>query len=195
MKLIILFAIIFVFVIPCSAQSNSVEPKLAGTVTPYKPTVYLEYICQDEKKIRLRMYNNTNWNISINAEKTYFPTKTPIKLQNGANVYAIPNNEEVTGLHYYIERDNLEKIRNLKIPKTEYYTNGGGWIKTQDSVIFSLPTEHLRKGLKIYVSYKYEWEITKNGLSQNEPEHRVYFRGGDFGSANTEIKSSPCQGI
>jgi hypothetical protein len=175
------------------SQTGNDEQKLSGRVNANKPTISLEYVCQDEKTIRLRMYNNTIWHISISAEKLYFPTKKPIIIGNGNKGYAIPNDEEVP-IHYYIEKDELENIKKIKIPeKKPYYQNGGGRIVSQDSILFSVPIEHLRKGLKIYVEFNYEWELTESGFMRNEPEHRVYFRGGDIGSANTEIKPLTCQ--
>jgi hypothetical protein len=162
-------------------------------VNQKKPTVYLEYICQDEKNIYLRMHNNTIWQIIIGAEKSYFPTSRPITLRNGNRGYAVPSNEEVP-LHYYIEKDELENLKKTKIPQKEpYYLNQGGRIVSGDSIRFSVPVDHLRKGLKIYVGFGYEWELSKPGDINREAEHRVYFRGGDIGSANTDIKPTACQ--
>ena len=87
-------------------------------IDPGKPTVYLSYVCQDEKKIFLRMYNNAVWHVGVGAEKSYFPTKKPIQLGNGNKGYAIPSDEEVP-IHYFIEPDELEK--KIKIPRKEAY--------------------------------------------------------------------------
>src|SRR4051794_26241153 len=86
-------------------------------VNQKKPTVYLEYICQDEKNVYLRMDNNTIWQVTVGAEKSYFPTTKPIKLRNGNKGYAIPN-DEIVPIHYYIERDPLENTK-VKIPQKE----------------------------------------------------------------------------
>ena len=97
-------------------------------------------------------------------------------------------------IHYYVEKDELENLKRIKILQKEpYYQGDGGRIASQDSILFSIPIEHLRKGLKIYVEFSYEWELTKSGNISNEPHHRVYFRGGDIGSANTEIEPTVCQ--
>lgn len=161
-------------------------------IDPGKPTVYLSYVCQDEKKIFLRMYNNAVWHVGVGAEKSYFPTKKPIQLGNGNKGYAIPSDEEVP-IHYFIEPDELEK--KIKIPRKEayYYPNGGGRIAAGDSIFFTVPVEHLRTGLKIFVEFSYEWEITRSPDSRKEPEHRVYFHGGDIGSLNTGIEPTACQ--
>lgn len=170
-------------------SQNGEDPE---RVNQKKPTVYLEYVCQDEKNIHLRMHNNTIWQIIVGAEKSYFPTTKPIKLRNGNKGYAIPS-DEVVPIHYYIERDALENTK-IKIPQKEpYYLNQGGRIVSQDSIRFSVPTEHLRKGLKIYVGFGYEWELALPGDINREAEHRVYFRGGDIGSLNTGIEPTACQ--
>jgi hypothetical protein len=188
-----MFLLIFLSLVSMAFSQDSKSLKANERVDSRKPTVYLSYICQDEKRVYFRMYNNTIWHISISAEKSYFPTKKPIILGNGNKGYAIPNDEEVP-IHYYIEKDELENIKKIKIPEKEsYYQNGGGRISSQDSILFSVPIEHLRKGLKIYVEFNYEWEMTESGNMRNEPKHRVYFRGGDIGSANTEIEPTICQ--
>jgi hypothetical protein len=182
--------LILIMVIASAAfsQNKSDESNYDVRVKLDKPTIYLEYICQNEKNIFLRMYNNTIWQILIGAEKSYFPTTKPIKLSNGNKGFAIPNDEEVP-IHYYIEKDELDGIKKIKIPKKEpYYLNRGGTIVSGDSIRFSVPIKHLSKGLKLYVGFSYDWDA-----KQNEPLHRVYFRGGDIGSANTGIEAKPCK--
>jgi hypothetical protein len=190
MKRVLILMLFFAATVFSQNREGTVS---AARVEPDKPTVYLSYVCQDEKNIQLRMNNNTIWHVYVEADKSYFPTKKPIQLQNGAKVYAIPNNEEIP-VFYYAERDQLEDVKRIKIPKLEYhFRNGGGWLSSQDSVLFSVPIEHLRKGLKIYVEFSYEWEMSKSGDTRKEPEHRVYFRGGEIGSLNTGIEPSACQ--
>jgi hypothetical protein len=45
----------------------------------------------------------------------------------------------------------------------------------------------------MYVEFSYDWESTKSGNISKEPEHRVYFCGGDIGSLNTGIEPTVCQ--
>jgi len=189
----LLLTLMLCFAAPIFSQ-NKEGTELNIRVDPNKPTVYLSYVCQDEKKIYLRMNNNTVWHVGVGAEKSYFPTKKPITLGNGNKGFAIPNDEEVP-VHYYIEKDELENIKKVKTPQKEpyYWLNGGGRIATGDSIGFSVPIEYLRKGLKIYVRFSYEWEIITSFYLAREPMHRVYFRGGDIGSANTGIEPTACQ--
>jgi hypothetical protein len=188
-----MFFLVFLTLVTMAFSQGSRSPEESERVDSRKPTIYLSYVCQDEKNIYLRMNNNTIWHVSISAEKSYFPTSQPITLGNGNKGYAIPSSEEVP-LHYFIERDEMENIKNRAVPKKEfYYQNRGGRIPSKDSILFSVPIEHLRKGLKIHVEFNYEWEIPESGDLRYEPKHRVYFRGGDVGSANTEIEPTKCQ--
>ena len=171
-----------------SSQISSDELKAGARVRADKPTVYLEYVCRDKKKVYLRMYNNTIWHISVVADDLYYPSKTPIKLRNGINTYAAPNDKEIS-LQYRIEKWALPS-ENVEVPKVAYSDNGfSDWIASQDSILFSVPIEYLRKDLQIFVGFNYEWEITKKGHTLNDPEHRVSFRGLDL----SDIKPLGCK--
>lgn len=188
-------ALIFVLLLVTTAfsQSGDIDSKLNVRVKTDKPTVYLDYVCQDKKKIYLRMFNNTIWNIDVTAYESYFPTKRPLILLNGAKVYAIPDDKEIP-LQYYVQKDEMIGKKKVKIPKVVgYRTNGGGWIASQDSILFSVPMDYLQEGLKVSVNYNYEWEITKDGYTINDPEHRVYFRSGTISSANSDVIPLACK--
>jgi hypothetical protein len=173
-------ALILVLLFATPALSQDV-----GRVKSDKPTVYLEYLCQDKKNVYLRMYNNTAWNISVTADELY-PSKHQIKLQNGVNTYAAPNGKAIS-LHYRVGKWASPR-ENVKVPKVAYPDNGfSNWIASQDSILFLVPIEYLRKDLQVYVRFNYEWEVTRQGYTINDPEHRVSFRGIDL--SNTK----PCK--
>lgn len=160
MKNAVLTAMLFLATTSFS-QSSSDEFKSGGRVKADHPTVYLEYVCQDKKKVYLRMYNNTVWHISVVADELY-PPKTPIKLRNGINTYAAPNDKEIS-LQYRVEKWALP-WENVKVPQIAYPDNGfGNWIASQDSILFSVPIEYIRKDLQVFVRFNYEWEVTKKG--------------------------------
>jgi hypothetical protein len=70
---------------------------------------------------------------------------------------------------------------NVKVPKIAYSDNSFlDWIASNDSIFFSVPIEYLRKDLQVFVRFNYEWEIIGPGVTTNNPEHRVSFRGLDF---------------
>jgi hypothetical protein len=54
------------------------------------------------------------------------------------------------------------------------------WLPSGSSVIFSVPREHLSKGLAIFVRFNYEWEYGSRTFRSDEPEHRAYFRSFDL---------------
>jgi hypothetical protein len=184
----LLFFVITLLAVSGYAQVN---PSMAVRVDPNKPTVYLAYDCQDGARISLRMVNNTIWHVGVETEKTYFRTKKPITLFNGNKGYAILPGE-VVNMHYYVEKDPLEKT-NISAPKLKELPQwGGGRIASGDTIFFYLSAEHLQKGLRVYVEFNYEWEVSRSGGTDNEPTHRAYFRGGDISSANTGIMPRRC---
>jgi hypothetical protein len=183
----ILLILIMVFAV--EAQNNE-SGDMSVRVNPNKPSIFLEYVCQDDKNVRLKINNNSIWYIGVWTKESYFMKGNPMTLRNGAKGYAIPKNSEAN-IFYSVEKDELEKIKKIKIPKMESQNGGGGHILSQDSVVFPVSTKHLKVGLKIYVVFSFEWDGF--GSLDKEPEHRVYFRGGDIGSENTGIKPVACQ--
>lgn len=170
------------------SQSGGDESASGGRVRADKPTVYLEHVCQDKKRVYLRMHNNTVWHISVVTDDLYYPSETPIRLRNGIGTYAAPNNREVS-LQYRVEKWALPS-EHVEVPEVAYPDNGfSSWIASRDSILFSVPVGYLRKDLQVSVSFNYEWEITKKGHTINDAEHRVSFRGLDLSAP----KPSACE--
>lgn len=173
--------LIFLLFLTTSAfsQINELQPKADGQLEAGKPTTYLEYGCQDKKNVQLRMFNNTIWAVAVNSDKLYYKTEKTVKLANGKEFYAMPNDREVS-LQYRIEKFALPS-ENVKIPKVNYPDSSStNWIASGDYVLFSVPIEYLRKDLQIFVKFNYEWELTKRGSIVSGPEHRISFRGIDL---------------
>lgn len=179
MKSLILI-LILISTITTFSQSKNGEPKLVEKVKNNKPTVFLDYVCQDKTKVRLRMYNNTDWGISVGSDKLYYKTKKTVKLANGIEFYAMPNDEEVS-LLYRVEKFALPS-ENVKIPKIAYFHSYSiNWIAAADSILFSVPIIYLKENLQVFVRFNYEWETNDKGvLLSKAPEHRVSFRGIDL---------------
>lgn len=170
------------------AQSNSIEGGAnGGRVQADKPTVYLDYVCQDNEKVYLRIHNNTIWHINVITDRAHAP-KRRIQLRNGVNTYALSNDTGIS-LRYGVEKWALP-WEHVNVPKlVPPHTSFGSWIVSQEAAIFPVSVEHLRRDLQVIVRFNYEWEITKNGYTINDPEHRVSFRGLDF----SDSKPSPCE--
>jgi hypothetical protein len=178
MKFTVLIFILCVVTTSFSQSSNR-DGNISERIKADKPTVYLEYFCQDKSKVYLRLYNNTIWPLAIKTDELYYPSKTPIKLRNGVSTFAAPNDKEII-LQYRVEKFALP-WENVKVPKIAYYDNGFlDWIASDDSVFFSVPIEYLHKDLQVFVRFNYEWEIIGHGVNKNNPEHRVSFRGIDL---------------
>jgi len=191
MKAFIPIALLVCLAITCVGQGDR-PGSIDARINESLPTVYLKYVCSGRDTIRLSFNNNTIWHTSITTEKSYFFTSKPITLYNGAKGHAIPPGEKVV-VAYDVERDPLLTEKRVKVPKIEHpYQMGGGRVTSTDYVFIDVAAKYLKKGLRIWVEFSYEWEGTPSGNLSLEPRHRVYFRAGDIGSLNTGIVATPC---
>jgi hypothetical protein len=144
----------------------------SGKVRPSKdkPTVYLTYDRsglrvplnngESKKGIWLRLHNNTKWKLVL-------------------RVGGVPNSSYGDAVVFY----EVERREGSGFTPIGYRSHVASVIKLKagNSIVFSLPQEHLEKGLAIRVRYSYEWELGKNdSLSSNEPYHSVTFTSSDL---------------
>lgn len=179
MKKLIIVILFFFSALPVSPQNGNSGLKADGQIESGLPTVYLKYVCQDNKKVLLRMYNNTVWPIAVSADDLYYRTNKVVKLANGKEFYAMPN-DKIVSLQYEVDRFALPS-KNVKVP-TIYRSDSSwtNWIASNDSILFSVPIEYLEEDLMVFVKLNYEWEVSKKGVIVSGPEHRVLFRGIDI---------------
>ena len=110
----------------------------------------------------------------------YFNRKRTTPLASGGDVFTLPDDVEIDSLHYYIEKERGSSNR-VKAPELVYSGSSSiSWIAAKASILFCVPIKQLDPGLMIYVPYQYEWELNRQLIFNNEPEHRVYFRGVDL---------------
>lgn len=143
-----------------------------------KSSIYIKVECQNKDTVRLRLYNNTPWAITVPTFSMYVNPKKviTIKLSNGETAIALPSDRDITSIYYYLEKDGGQE--NIDVPQLNYSDSfNPSWIPSNESIFFTVPKERLRDGLQLYVSFNYEWEINKQGIIHNEAEHKVFFRG------------------
>lgn len=173
-----IFALLLLSVVCATAFSQNNDPSKSSRFDKEKPTIYIKVECQNRATVRLRLYNNTRWAVAIPTFSQYVNPKkvATIKLINGETALALPNDRDISSIYYYVEKDGAQE--NIDVPKLNYSDSfTPSWIPSDDSIFFTVPKEHLKKGLQIYVSFNYEWEINRQGIIHNEPQHRVFFRG------------------
>ena len=172
------FISIFLVVCPVLGQNQKSDLRAGARVDPTKPTVYLEYVCQDRKQVHLRVHNNPIWNITVETDDLYWATKKPIELLNGVKTYAAPNDKQIS-LQYRVEPFSIN-LRKVEMPKvTDPHVRFPSWIASQDSIQFLVPVSYLRDDLQVVIRFQYEWELVKPTYL-NDPEHRLIFRGIDL---------------
>jgi hypothetical protein len=117
---------------------------------------------ESDKRIWLRFHNNSKWQV-------------------GACMWDVPKEYGDKNIIYEVER--YEKARDNKTPLTVRGENGCPrvFIRPGESVLFSIPGEHLANGLAIKVLFRYEWESDPSGYSNPlEPKHYAYFYSSDI---------------
>lgn len=126
-----------------------------------KPTVYIEFERAGDRAplrsgesnngIWLRLHNNTKWPIVLDMQGA--PSK---EYGDALLIY-----DELSGRRVTFER-------NCHV--CSFNALGSG-----HSLLFSVPAEHLSKGLGIRIKFSYGWEDYNKVLAGQEPEHYVYF--------------------
>lgn len=155
----------------CSVAAQSGRPNKE------KPAIYIDVDCQNTTAVRLRLYNNTGVAIAIPTYSFYFDPKhvVTIKLKNGQTAFPLPSDRDISSVYYYVEKDTNQKI---DVPKLSYPDSfNQSWIASKGSIRFTVPKEHLKEGLQIFISLNYEWELSDQGVIRNDVQHRVFFRG------------------
>jgi hypothetical protein len=168
-----------------------------------QPTVYITFDHAGERSpvhpseshrgIWLRLHNNTHWAIRFPTDGLYVPPKVvPFTLGDGETALGLRDGLEVNLRHGVEQVDSYESHeepggrivinRSVKLQEIPVGYNKGGdvyseaWLPPGNSVVFSVPKEHLAKHLGVYITFNYEWECVGGDCNTAEPEHRVYFR-------------------
>jgi hypothetical protein len=101
--------------------------------------------------IWLRLHNNTKWSIILDM--------------NG-----VPSEKYGDAALIYDELSDRKITFERKCHVCSFNALGSG-----RSLLFSVPAEHLSKGLGIRIKFSYAWEDYNKVLARQEPEHYVYF--------------------
>lgn len=149
--------------LPASRSRSNLDMRVVAD----KPTVFISFVrigprkpleeWESDQGIWLRVHNNTKWSLIFNAA-------------------GVPDSSYGDAVLFYrIERTDGEQGR-LPIGY-QRHVSSVIQLASGQSLLFSLPREHLAKGLAIQVAYNYEWELTKDRafIRQGEPRHLVLF--------------------
>jgi hypothetical protein len=192
---------LFWFVVPMSfATSQNTAREKQPKLEKNLPAVYITFECagsreprregESDKGVWLRLHNNLRWALTVpgfNPTVPGFTVPTTLATKSRA--------DEVV-LYYEVEDTRMRRGRTLlrevsekndgavagqgqRIPPPPIGYRMTDLVKTipltsGDSVLFSIPSEHLTGDLAVSLSFQFQWEG-----SMDETEHRVYFYGSD----------------
>jgi len=151
-----------------SGHRNATTKRGTTHIKTNKPHVFISFERQgkiaplfegeSDSRIWLRFNNNSKWAISICSNPT------PIAYGH-------------VELSYEIERhEGVEDYPSSRGSDTCGYLS----LRSGQSILFSIPKEHLKKGLLVKVSFHYSWEFDSDGsISDLEPKHFCLFYSTD----------------
>lgn len=208
MRKLILVSFSFIFLVIAifsQEKTTSVSPS-KFIADKDKPSVYITFerfggnkplVKSNEdnsERISLRLHNNTSLPIAVDANwDIRRVTSFPITLSDGGKGVTVADGAEVE-ICYEAEampQMKAEEFLKIQVPKQipSYYNCRLGlqrsgrsdtWIRSGNSIIFSVPQEFLTKNLKIYTLFNYEWESENGQMKADEPHHQVYFYSTDL---------------
>jgi hypothetical protein len=168
--LISLFIIFFIVTVSlASAQTRKSGKTSSGVrLSNDKPSVYISYERFGKRKpllagesnegIWLRLHNNTKWKIILPAS-------------------GVPETHGDLGMFYTLEVVSELPDEIVDIPKGNELGHLYSIIELRggESVLFSVPREHLPKGIVLRVKFSYEWENQNDVSADREVEHTVSY--------------------
>lgn len=116
---------------------------------------------ESEQGVWLRLHNDSGWAISYSA-------------------FDVPEEYGEVGMyHEVVSVQNSQRgpagERTLNIGYGPPHVFSTVQLSPGKSVVFSVPREHLAKGLAIRISFNYEWEDQDDVFAGHAPRHYVYF--------------------
>jgi hypothetical protein len=165
-------------------------------------TVLSESPCQSNRTdikvdvfeaVWLRIRNNSRWSIELKAGNLYAQFK-PFVLQDKRVVSVLPDGFEIDAVYSVEAEQGYERIEtekgteykfiDVKAPYVAPFSvSARVFLPPGRSLIFAVKREHLTKHLKIFPTYKYEWETSEKDSGFDEPRHQVYFSDYKLGKA------------
>lgn len=171
MKRLISFFIILVIVAVPGVSAQTRRPnKQSSEVRLFKdkPGVYISYersgkreplhANESDEGIWLRLHNNTKWKIK-------FP------------VSGAPETHGEVGMFYTLEvvSDLPDEVTDIPKGNELGHVYSPFEVRSGGSVLFSIPREHLPKGIVLRVRFNYEWEDSDDVFGGREVEHTVSY--------------------
>jgi hypothetical protein len=171
MRRLISFFIIVVIVTVSFVSAQTRKPNMPSSevrLSMDKPSVYISYersgkreplhVGESDEGIWLRLHNNTKWKIK-------FP------------VSGAPETHGDVGMFYTLEVVSELPDEVVDIPKGDElgHVYSPFEVRSGESVLFSVPREHLPKGIVLRVKFSYEWENQDDVSAGREVEHTVSY--------------------
>lgn len=158
------------------AQGGSSSGTGCSLVDKKHPAQFISYESRDESasEITLRLHNNLDCGIIVETDDSY-PTRLKRLSNGGMTIETVTDSQDGVRLrlHYLIHSLRRRQIEPAYGWGDSVYTYQ---ILPGQSVIFTVPASHFKRGFDIAVPFNYSWESnTSIGMGAGGVVHRVYF--------------------
>lgn len=191
MKLLDGIAFLLAATFCCAAQSSVGDLRRDHKAISATGTVKLEVLCKNREDVRFHLSNMTEGAISLRTFSLYVhPTRYKrYQLLNGRRVFLLPADQKIPSLIY-----TVEETRNIG-GKPFIQTRSSGmdnfsqsWLAPRDAILFDVPMSYSNEDSRLYVYFKYEWDVDEKGtVKGGAVEHRALHPG-----LSTEDKVPAC---
>jgi hypothetical protein len=180
-RAIYLTLLLFVLFNSVEGQKKNESFKVSNVkVSDDKPSIYISFERfgkrtplregESEDGIWLRIHNNIRYPIRFCS----------FGISEEGEQLIASNKESQIGINYDIEITSYKMFGKTRVDAPSGYPTGdlcfGFQLNAGKSVAFSVPAEHLVKGLSIKTPFKYDWE----NETEINPTHFVYFNSLDL---------------
>lgn len=179
--LVVVFTVLSVLVPSLSQRKNMVRTKTDLRLDKGQPSVFVSFDHFGEREplesgeskegVWLRLHNNTR--ISI-----FFASfSVPKALGQVGMFYDIVSASYVSNYHDPSVPTSPTKVQDLPVGYSLGHTSSAYLLRSGETVLFSVPREHLPEGVGLRISFNYEWELEgeMESVRKEEPKHFVFF--------------------
>ncbi len=144
-------------------RSQCADPRLDKS----HPSTYVDFVKSGQRKpfhvdesedgIWLRLHNNTVWDLVL-------------------PMFGVPEDLGDAGVYYEVVATPGEAVRDLPVGERLRDLVSLDTVKPGRGVVFSIPREHLERGLAIRIEFQYGWETSHPpGILTDMPTHYVTY--------------------
>lgn len=179
--LVVVFTVLSILVPGFGQRKNMVRTKTDLRLDKEKPSVFVSFdhfgkrepleSGESNEGVWLRLHNNTRTSI-------FFASfSVPKSLGEVGMFYDIVSASYASNYHDPSVPTSPAKVQDLPVGYPLGHTSSAYLLRPGETVLFSVPREHLPESVGLRINFNYEWELEgeMESVRKGEPKHFVFF--------------------